>query len=147
LGTCSLAVAVVLTAASLILPPTTFARWLLVFGWFLSAIPLWLVFDTLAYKAATWFLTFVCFVLLAFGMYWLWNMRTVPTTVEKLASVSIPMPISNGSGGTRLGGPSTSNVIGIPAPSNREPLKKHLNHPLKSLQLLRHKYLTLPIRT
>jgi hypothetical protein len=90
-GLASLAVAVVLTAAGLIVPPTTFAKWLLVVGWLLSIIPLWLVFDAITYKAATFFLTIVCSALIALGMNVVWGMRQIPSAIAKpLEVVMLP---------------------------------------------------------
>jgi hypothetical protein len=68
-GVASLVVAAVLAALGLILPPTTVAKWLLIFGCIFSVIPLWLVFDVFSYKAITYSLTFVCLVLVGFGMH------------------------------------------------------------------------------
>jgi len=97
-GIASLVVAVLLTAVGLILPPTTIAKWLLVIGWLLSAIPLWLVFDTLSYKAMTWFLTLVCFALMAFSINWLWGMRMLPTAEDRppLLLQFVPVPPAAG---------------------------------------------------
>ena len=86
-GLASLVAAAVLTAAGFILPPTTFAKWLLVLAWLVSAIPLWLACNSLTYKAAAWFLVIVCWAALAIGLDSLWNMRTIP---QSLAATSTP---------------------------------------------------------
>lgn len=79
-GLLSLAAAVVLTAAGFLLPPTTFAKWLLMFAWFLLVVPIWLASDAIsAYKAITWFSTLLLLALTALGINMLWDMRVVST--------------------------------------------------------------------
>lgn len=112
-GLASLALALVLAAAGFLLSPTTFAKWLLILAWLLSVTPLWLAWNTLADKAATYFLIIMCWALFAVGLDSIWNFRVKAQSPDATKNLPLPIVIPAGS---LNGTPLTAKGILPPTP-------------------------------
>ena len=129
-GLLSLGVAVMLTAAGLLLPSVQLAKWLFVFGWIVVALPIWLATKPIRSRRLALIVAVFAWVSVAAAESYVWNLRT--RDLPKASEVQTPP--SSAPTQTQLSRPHESQEA---KPSAQKPSEmRDVASPSPELQLL-----------